>query len=190
MKGLKRKTPNYDQRQEEAYNLLKELQAKKSRNQFTIFGEHVATKIEALKTSYAQNVVEHLISNILFEASIGKYDYPAECMTPLSTHSHSSHSNLSVHTNLSSPQYNNASSPSPQLQNLSQNTPHYTTEKTKNVHEPLIPQYTSLLRPQLQHTSEQMENTQFTISETVQHSQNMSEILSQAILFADIPLSK
>ncbi|KAF5288356.1 hypothetical protein FQA39_LY15446 [Lamprigera yunnana] len=60
-KGPKRTISSYDKRQEEAYNVLKELQAKKSRNRFTIFGKHVATKIEALKSSYAQNVVEHLI---------------------------------------------------------------------------------------------------------------------------------
>ncbi|CAH0712831.1 unnamed protein product, partial [Brenthis ino] len=61
-----------------AYNDSNEREIKKSRNEFTIFGEYVANKIEALNTSYAQNVVEHLISNILFEASIGKYDYPTD----------------------------------------------------------------------------------------------------------------
>ncbi|XP_072399259.1 uncharacterized protein [Diabrotica undecimpunctata] len=73
----KRRATISDQRQEETYNLLNELKAKNPRNRFTIFGEYVATKVEALNSSYAQNMVEHLISNILFEASIGKYDYPA-----------------------------------------------------------------------------------------------------------------
>lgn len=62
--------------QDEDYHLPEELQSKKSRNRFTIFGEYVGTKIEALKSKYSQNVVEHLISNILFDASIGKYDHP------------------------------------------------------------------------------------------------------------------
>ncbi|KAK5648296.1 hypothetical protein RI129_003188 [Pyrocoelia pectoralis] len=42
----------------------------------SIFGEHVACKIRTLKTEYAQNTVEHLIENILWEASTGKYDQP------------------------------------------------------------------------------------------------------------------
>ncbi|XP_050507857.1 uncharacterized protein LOC126885343 [Diabrotica virgifera virgifera] len=104
-KCSKRKVSTGDQRQEEAYNVLKELQAKKNRHKYSAFGEHVAMKMEALKSSYAQNVVEHEISNILFQASIGKYDYPATGhsgqMTPISTHSSSS--SFPIHPPLSSP---------------------------------------------------------------------------------------
>uniref|UniRef100_A0A6P7H0B9 Uncharacterized protein LOC114344536 n=1 Tax=Diabrotica virgifera virgifera TaxID=50390 RepID=A0A6P7H0B9_DIAVI len=35
------------------------------------------TLLEALNSSYAQNMVEHLISNILYNAGMGKYDHPA-----------------------------------------------------------------------------------------------------------------
>lgn len=149
MKSSKRKISNYDHGQNEAYNLLKELQSKKSRDRFTIFGEHVAMKIQALESSYAQNVVEHLISNILFEGSIGKYDYPiAGHMTPFSTHS--SNSSFSVHTHLSSPQC--ASSPSAQLQHISQQIQNPTLLVPETVCEPLTPKYESSLSPQSQYT--------------------------------------
>ncbi|XP_050509166.1 uncharacterized protein LOC126886336 [Diabrotica virgifera virgifera] len=68
-----------DERQEEAYVLLKQLQNKKPRNRFQIFGELVACKIENLQNENAKNTVEHLISNILYDASMGKYDRPFPC---------------------------------------------------------------------------------------------------------------
>ncbi|XP_050345627.1 uncharacterized protein LOC126770310 [Nymphalis io] len=149
IKGSKRKVSNCDLLQQEgSYDILKELKTKKSRNRFTIFGEHVAAKIEALKSSYAQNVVEHLISNILFEASIGKYDYPAtRQMSPFSTNSSNSSYSL-VHTLAPSPQY--ASPPSPQLE-----YPVQATEQTQNTpltvlqieHEPLTPKFASAISP-------------------------------------------
>jgi hypothetical protein len=60
-----------DERQEEAYMVLKGLRNKKPRNRFQVFGEHVALKIESLRTEHAQNTMEHL-----WEASMGKYDNP------------------------------------------------------------------------------------------------------------------
>ncbi|XP_046965476.1 uncharacterized protein LOC124533925 [Vanessa cardui] len=153
IKGSKRKISNYDQQQEGPCDILKELQTKKSRNRFAIFGEHVAAKIEALKSSYAQNVVEHLISNILFEASIGKYDYPApRQMSPFSTHSSNSSFSL-IHTHAApSPQY--ASPPSPQLE--------YPTQTTQQIqstplavlqieHEPLTPKCPAAISPKVEY---------------------------------------
>uniref|UniRef100_A0A6P7GYH4 Uncharacterized protein LOC114344535 n=1 Tax=Diabrotica virgifera virgifera TaxID=50390 RepID=A0A6P7GYH4_DIAVI len=59
-----------------------------SKRRFNIFGEYVALKLEALNSSYGQNMVEHLISNILYNASIGKYDHPTTRDTdPLLIHS-------------------------------------------------------------------------------------------------------
>lgn len=78
-KGRKRKYANVtiDEKQNEAYALMKDLQnQKKSRDKFHVFGEHVAFKIRGLRTEQAQNTVEHLICNILWEADMGKYDQP------------------------------------------------------------------------------------------------------------------
>ncbi|KAJ8926163.1 hypothetical protein NQ314_021506, partial [Rhamnusium bicolor] len=61
-------------RKEEAYTILQDLKNKRQRDKFDVFGEHVACKVRDLNNTCAQNVVEHLISNILFEASMGKYD--------------------------------------------------------------------------------------------------------------------
>ncbi|XP_064071803.1 uncharacterized protein LOC135193401 [Vanessa tameamea] len=152
IKGSKRKVSNYEQQQEGPYDIFKDFQTKKSRNRFTIFGEHVAAKIEALKSSYAQNVVEHLISNILFEASIGKYDYPAaRQMSPFSTHSSNSSFSL-MHTHAPSPQY--ASPPSPQLE-----YPTQATQQTQNTpltvlqieHEPLTPKCPPAISPKVEY---------------------------------------
>ncbi|KAK4874306.1 hypothetical protein RN001_013666 [Aquatica leii] len=76
-RGTQKLNKEADERQEEAYIFLKELQQKQHlKDNFSIFGEHVACKIRRLKTEYAQNTVEHLIGNILWEASTGKYDQP------------------------------------------------------------------------------------------------------------------
>ncbi|CAH1114789.1 unnamed protein product [Psylliodes chrysocephalus] len=44
-------------------------------DQFKTFGELVGLRIKDLPSSNAQKIVKHLISNILFEAEMGKYDY-------------------------------------------------------------------------------------------------------------------
>ncbi|GAB6018448.1 hypothetical protein CHUAL_000153 [Chamberlinius hualienensis] len=51
------------------------------RDNSDIFGELVAGKLKRLKTEHARNTVEHLISNILWEASLGKYDHPNRIVT-------------------------------------------------------------------------------------------------------------
>lgn len=45
------------------------------RDEFNIFGEHIANKIRKLPSVHAQNTVQHLISNLLYEAELGKYNY-------------------------------------------------------------------------------------------------------------------
>ncbi|XP_028144206.2 uncharacterized protein LOC114337857 [Diabrotica virgifera virgifera] len=62
-------------RKEEAYKIIQDIQNKRQRDKFDVFGEHMACKIRDLNTTCAQNIVEHLIGNILFDASMGKYDY-------------------------------------------------------------------------------------------------------------------
>ncbi|KAL2722353.1 uncharacterized protein V1478_009216 [Vespula squamosa] len=47
---------------------------KEYRDRFTVFGEHVAYKLRSLRTEHSQNMVEHIICNILWEASMGNYD--------------------------------------------------------------------------------------------------------------------
>lgn len=71
---LKRKIDDHS-RKEEAYKIIQDIQNKRQRDKFDVFGEHMACKIRDLNTTCAQNIVEHLISNILFDASMGKYDY-------------------------------------------------------------------------------------------------------------------
>uniref|UniRef100_A0A6P7FIT9 Uncharacterized protein LOC114329834 n=1 Tax=Diabrotica virgifera virgifera TaxID=50390 RepID=A0A6P7FIT9_DIAVI len=131
-------------------------------------------KMEALKSSYAQNVVEHEISNILFQASIGKYDYPATGqMTPISTHSSSS--SFPIHPPLSSPQY--VSSPSPQY------IPQVTESQT--VPELRSPQYA--LPSSSQYIPQQTQDIPLTDSQTEQEtSLAASSILLEAINTANI----
>lgn len=109
-----------EERQEEAYMFLKELQQKKTKDQFSIFGEHVACKIRGLKTEFAQNTVEHLIGNILWDASNGKYDHPYTYNGPPQVHMPTATASLgaspfSSSVTLSSPEY----APSPLPQTLS-----------------------------------------------------------------------
>lgn len=63
------------------YKIIQDIQNKGQRDKFDAFEEHMICKIRDLNTTTTQNVVEHLVSNILFDASMGKYDY----RMPLST---------------------------------------------------------------------------------------------------------
>lgn len=77
-KQMKNKTKTDDE-QQEAFAIMKTIfQNKMERDGFHIFGELVSNKLRNLKTEYARNTVEHMISNILFEANMGKYDYPPQ----------------------------------------------------------------------------------------------------------------
>ena len=44
------------------------------KDQYAAFGEKVGMRIRDLPSSDAKKIVKHLISNILFEAEVGKYD--------------------------------------------------------------------------------------------------------------------
>lgn len=46
------------------------------RDEYDIFGELVAHKIRCLNTHFAKATVQHQINNILYDAQVGKYDYP------------------------------------------------------------------------------------------------------------------
>lgn len=74
-KPLKRKNEERT-RVDEAYSIMKNLQNNcQQRDRFTVFGEHVGNKMRLLQTETARNTVEHIISNTLWEASLGKYDH-------------------------------------------------------------------------------------------------------------------
>lgn len=71
---MKRK--NINSMAEEAYKVMNDLMKKVDRDEYQIYGEHVACKIKKLSTPYAQNTVQHLINTILYEAEMGKYNEP------------------------------------------------------------------------------------------------------------------
>lgn len=61
----------------EAYEIMKTLTNKKvERDEYQIYGEHIACKIRKLSTDYAKSTVQHLMNNILYEAELGKYNHP------------------------------------------------------------------------------------------------------------------
>lgn len=46
------------------------------KDQYTVFGEQVGMRIKDIPSSHAKKIIKHLISTILFEAEMGKYDNP------------------------------------------------------------------------------------------------------------------
>ncbi|CAL1671604.1 unnamed protein product [Lasius platythorax] len=77
-KASKRKIiDEHKKHSDEAYTIMKNLENKQHRDKFTVFGEHVAYKMRMLRTENAQNIVEHIVCNTLWEASMGKYDQPS-----------------------------------------------------------------------------------------------------------------
>ncbi|XP_023017068.2 uncharacterized protein [Leptinotarsa decemlineata] len=64
----------------EAFQMMKSLYQKtqtfKTRDRYSILGELVEDTIRNLKTDFSKATVEHQIHNILYEAQIGKYDFP------------------------------------------------------------------------------------------------------------------
>lgn len=54
---------------------MKETVKKKAaKNNNTIFGEYIATKMDSY-SDRCKNIVQHLINNIIFDADMGKFDY-------------------------------------------------------------------------------------------------------------------
>lgn len=62
---------------EEALAIMKGLQERNTRDQYTVFGEEVGMRIRDLPSPYARKVVKHVFSTILFDAEMGKYDNPS-----------------------------------------------------------------------------------------------------------------
>ncbi|KAJ8949611.1 hypothetical protein NQ318_007373 [Aromia moschata] len=60
-----------------ALSIIKNIQVRKAfKDQYTVFGEHVGMRIRDLPSPHAKTIVKHIISTVLFEAEMGKYDNP------------------------------------------------------------------------------------------------------------------
>lgn len=76
-KMSKKKITEEDKQRQEAYSIMKTMYENKvERDECQIFGDLVATKLRKLNTDHARNASQHCISNILWEASLGRYDHP------------------------------------------------------------------------------------------------------------------
>lgn len=76
-----------DRRVDEAYEIMKQTVAKKAnKNKNYIFGEYVATKLDAY-SDRCRNVVQHLINNIIFDADMGKFDISSSLASSKTLHS-------------------------------------------------------------------------------------------------------
>lgn len=109
-----------DSKADEAYKILKETMANRTiRDESTIFGEHVANKHRKYNEN-TKHIVEHLISNVLFDADMGKYNEPfshsqrpystIQSLTPLQSPSPTT---SSTHSTSSPPTYHFLQSPQP-----------------------------------------------------------------------------
>lgn len=68
----------------EALAIMKDIQGSRSlKNQYTLFGEQVGIQISGLNTPYSKKIVRQIISTVLFDAEMGKYDYPPNTSTQL-----------------------------------------------------------------------------------------------------------
>lgn len=84
---------------DEALAIMKDIQGSRSvKNQYTLFGEQVGMQISGLNTPYSKKVVRQIISTVLFDAEMGKYDYPPNSSTQLypGAHLYSQPPNYSV----------------------------------------------------------------------------------------------
>jgi hypothetical protein len=56
-------------------SLLQNKMNKESRDEYTLFGEVVASKIRKLPTAYERYLVQHKINTLLFEAEMGQFSF-------------------------------------------------------------------------------------------------------------------
>lgn len=62
---------------DETLAIMRDVQQGKSvRDQYALFGEQVGMQIRDLPTPYSRKVVKQIINTVLFDAEMGKYDYP------------------------------------------------------------------------------------------------------------------
>lgn len=61
----------------EALSIMKEMLREKSvKDEYALFGEQVGMQIRGLPSPYTRKVARQMISTVLFDAEMGKYDYP------------------------------------------------------------------------------------------------------------------
>lgn len=118
----KKSMRNVTDREEEAYNILKQAT---QRDACSTFGEHVANEIRNLNTR-TQLIVKHKINTLLFEAAMGYHD------------DETFHTQSSILSRSCTPSYSSAPSPSPLLPSFTTSTPHLidtgTTSSSSSVH--------------------------------------------------------
>lgn len=136
----KKKNTDGDEQRQEAYLIMKELYGNKvERDECHIFGELVAGKLRKLKTDYARDAVQHVISNILWEASLGKYDYPQHSYSHSRPQTSCSAFHSSVETPMQSPSFHSNDSDITLIQHQSyfeMASPANTTEGLQNDNNP------------------------------------------------------
>jgi hypothetical protein len=75
--SCKRKIKCSDNKADKAYNIIESLwqnkMNKESRDEYTSFGEVVASKIRKLPTAYERCLVQQKINTLLFEAEMGQF---------------------------------------------------------------------------------------------------------------------
>ncbi|CAH2216620.1 jg23919, partial [Pararge aegeria aegeria] len=117
----KRRRPEVEQdpTQQEAVNILQRMyESRKSRDENDAFGEYVSMKLKQIKNSNAKNTAQHHINNILYNATMGQYDFPTTFTDPTASSSwgYNSEPNLSTfsenNADCSSRGYYTAPSPS------------------------------------------------------------------------------
>lgn len=97
----KRRRPEVEQdpTQQEAVNILQRMyESRKSRDENDAFGEYVSMKLKQIKNSHAKNTAQHHINNILYNATMGQYDFPTTFTDPTASSSwgYNSEPNLST----------------------------------------------------------------------------------------------
>ncbi|CAG4973411.1 unnamed protein product [Parnassius apollo] len=77
----KRRLPvEKDSTRQEAVKILQNMyETRKSRDESDAFVEYVSMKLKQIKNSYARNIAQHHINNILYNASIGTTFYKPNC---------------------------------------------------------------------------------------------------------------
>ncbi|XP_076257093.1 uncharacterized protein LOC143194295 [Rhynchophorus ferrugineus] len=114
------------QRSNEAYNILQEtLKRRDQKDNSSTFGEYVANKHRCY-SSYTKSIVEHLITNILFEADMGMYEKSGSNCQHFTAPTHSEF----LRSASKSPTF--SSTPSPVQQRISSRTPTPTCDQIHN----------------------------------------------------------
>jgi hypothetical protein len=58
---------------QETYSFMKSVQESPNRDEFTVFGQHIANRLRNITDAQAQLITQHQINNILFEAEAAKF---------------------------------------------------------------------------------------------------------------------